>query len=259
MRGIIQKPMLGDECMSDGTNPADRNNVLKLLFNEGSGGQVFDLSGNGNTGTFIADTYWVSGKFGSALSFDGTGDYVECGTSDTTGIYGKSGFTVRAVVSLADKTIDRTIVSRCLATTSPIWILWYDVGDDKWEFLTGGKYAKSDGSPSLNQWYDIVGRWDGNEISIWVDGVKQSTTDTGVTPGDDSGRNTQIGNWLDKTRNFQGLIDHAMIYSQALLSASEIALLCRGPFCDLGPRRLVYAPVAGGTLPVYMHHYRQAS
>ncbi len=41
-------------------------------FDEGSGASVADASGNGNTGT-IANAAWsTAGKFGNALSFNGS-------------------------------------------------------------------------------------------------------------------------------------------------------------------------------------------
>jgi hypothetical protein len=46
-------------------------------FNEGAGTAAMDSSGNGNTGTLINGPTWVSGKSGTALSFDGADDYVE--------------------------------------------------------------------------------------------------------------------------------------------------------------------------------------
>lgn len=36
-----------------------------------------DTSGQGNDGTLYGNTAWVDGKVGKALSFDGSGDYVE--------------------------------------------------------------------------------------------------------------------------------------------------------------------------------------
>ena len=44
-------------------------------FDEGTGTTAGDSSGNGNIGT-ISGASWVDGKFGKALSFDGTNDYV---------------------------------------------------------------------------------------------------------------------------------------------------------------------------------------
>ena len=46
------------------------------LFDEGSGNTVKDISENGNDGEFVGDPQWVKGKFGEALEFNGTTDYV---------------------------------------------------------------------------------------------------------------------------------------------------------------------------------------
>ena len=46
------------------------------LFDEGKGDVAKDSSDNGNDGE-IVDCQWVEGKFGKALSFNGTSSYVE--------------------------------------------------------------------------------------------------------------------------------------------------------------------------------------
>jgi len=43
-------------------------------LNDGSGSSVTDSSGNGMTGDFLSSPVWVVGKFGEALSFDGSDD-----------------------------------------------------------------------------------------------------------------------------------------------------------------------------------------
>ena len=64
----FRKPNLG--------HPLAKGLVGYWLMNEGTGNTVQDLSGNGHTGTFVNETVWDAGKFGSCLSFDGTDDYV---------------------------------------------------------------------------------------------------------------------------------------------------------------------------------------
>ena len=47
------------------------------LMNEDSGNKVFDLSGNGNDGTFVGTApSWTSGKFGSAVLLLGTDEHI---------------------------------------------------------------------------------------------------------------------------------------------------------------------------------------
>jgi len=71
------KPMLGQQV--DRSHPCAKGLVGFWLMNEGTGNRIQDLSGNRITGTLVADTHFVPGKFGSALGFDGTGDYVSIG------------------------------------------------------------------------------------------------------------------------------------------------------------------------------------
>jgi hypothetical protein len=53
------------------------------MLDEVSGTTAHDSSGNGNDGTFMGDPKWVAGILGGALSFDGTQDYVDCGSDSS--------------------------------------------------------------------------------------------------------------------------------------------------------------------------------
>src|SRR5262245_2351202 len=46
--------------------------VAAYSFNEGGGTTVSDATGKGNTGTIASATWTTSGRYGSALSFNGT-------------------------------------------------------------------------------------------------------------------------------------------------------------------------------------------
>jgi hypothetical protein len=46
------------------------------LFDEGSGEEAVDSSGNGYNGELVGNATWEDGKFGSAISCDGTEAYV---------------------------------------------------------------------------------------------------------------------------------------------------------------------------------------
>jgi len=50
-------------------------------LDEGSGTTAYDSSGNDNDGTIYGGATWVDGKFGKALNFDGSDDYVNCGNN----------------------------------------------------------------------------------------------------------------------------------------------------------------------------------
>jgi len=69
--------------------------VLGLGFDEGSGGAVLDVSGRGNNGT-IAGATWTAGRYGQALSFDGTNDMVT--VADAAALDFTQAFTISAWV-----------------------------------------------------------------------------------------------------------------------------------------------------------------
>ena len=64
------------------TSAAPSGLVAAYGFDEGSGTSTADRSGNANTGT-VSNTTWAgatAGKFGNALSFNGTNAWVTVAT-----------------------------------------------------------------------------------------------------------------------------------------------------------------------------------
>jgi len=49
-------------------------------FDEGSGNVAYDTTGNGNDGSFKGVPKWVVGRHGGALEFDGSDDWLDCGS-----------------------------------------------------------------------------------------------------------------------------------------------------------------------------------
>jgi hypothetical protein len=67
--------------------------VAYWKFDEGSGQTAYDFTNNSNDGQLgsttaadAADPTWIQGKYGSALSFDGVDDYVDCGNDSSLDI-----------------------------------------------------------------------------------------------------------------------------------------------------------------------------
>ena len=54
--------------------------VAAYSFDEGSGTVALDSSGNNNTGTLVNNPAWTLGKYGKALSFNGSTSYVDLGS-----------------------------------------------------------------------------------------------------------------------------------------------------------------------------------
>src|SRR6476661_10277588 len=70
--------------------------VAAYGFDEGAGAAVSDASGTGNNGT-ASNTTWSAGKFGSALSFNGTNSWVT--VADSASLRLTTGMTLEAWVN----------------------------------------------------------------------------------------------------------------------------------------------------------------
>lgn len=194
-----------------------------------------DLSGNNNTGSLVADTHFVPGKFGSALDFDGTGDYADCGNNTIL-----NPGTGDLSVSIWVKTTDTPGIfasKRNLTVAGDAdnegWVLY--ISGNKARFLItdvqNNYYATSSSDVNDGNWHHIIGVRAGNRVKIYFDGILEEDV-AGTTNSIDSTRKVLFGNQInfDAGSYLAGLIDHVMIWGRAL-SASEIALLYREPFC----------------------------
>ena len=82
--------------------------VAAYGFNAGSGSSVADASGRGNGGMVSGAAWSASGRFGSALSFDGVNDWVT--VADSASLDLSSGMTVEAWVRPSKAGGWRTVV-----------------------------------------------------------------------------------------------------------------------------------------------------
>jgi len=191
-------------------------------FDEGSGSVTEDSSGFGNDGT-IYGAQWVTGKYGQALSFNGTNNYVEVPSS---GILAPSNITIEFWVKVANPFSDsyEGFVCRNSRTNGLQVIKEWSSGRILFEGWVGSSYYSVDSNYVLqsNTWTHIAvtattdGVW-----KIYVNGQfdKQST---GITLPQVA-MPLWIGRAAQGTTNpyLNGTIDEARIYNRAL-SVAEI-------------------------------------
>ena len=189
-------------------------------FNEGSGTLLTDLSGNANNGTISGATWTTSGKYGNALSFNGTNALV----------------TVNNAASL-QLTSAMTLEAWVYPTT--VSSAWRDViykGNDNYYLegtssnssrpaagaILGGVYGEVYGTAALtaNTWAHLAVAYDGTTMRLYVNGVQvASHAQTGAIAT--STNPLQIGGDSLYGQYFAGRIDEARIYNRAL-SVAEI-------------------------------------
>jgi hypothetical protein len=191
--------------------------VAAYSFNEGSGTAVHDASGNSQTGTLQGGTSWTtSGKYGKALSFNGTNAYVNIPNS-----------------SLLQLTTAMTL--EAWVNPSKLTGVWRDViykGNDNYYLeadstsakpatrATSGGSLLGTGSLAVNTWTHLAGTYDGATLRLYVNGVQVSSR--ALTGSITVSTNAlQIGGDSIYGQYFSGNIDEVRVYSRAL-SATEI-------------------------------------
>ncbi|MBI5360578.1 MAG: DUF2341 domain-containing protein [Planctomycetes bacterium] len=195
-------------------------------------GTVADSSGSGNNGTmnnFVSPKGVVAnGRFGNALSFDGTNDFVQIPDSSVWDF--ASDFAIEAWFkgtppSSAYSTIAGRITGSGGAWSDIDWVLaiW---SNGKILAQTSNNGAGGSSITGLtnvgnNQWHHIVYRKNGNNFNVYVDGNIDGSETVSLTVRN-SANPVRIGWGYDTTVYTSGLIDEVRVYNRAL-SADEIA------------------------------------
>jgi hypothetical protein len=207
---------------STGLTMPDDSLVLHLTFDEGAGDIVIDDSIYENSGELMGSPKWVDGKFGKALEFDGGGDSVEIPNSD----------------------------SLCMtqSITMSMWVKTQGLGEVKqagiekggWEVGEYSIYPVYEGGTVVqffdlppacgdagirgsgindDQWHYLVGTWDGETISLYIDGELDTS---GNCAGELQKNNkslhigSRLGGLEAEPRALNGIVDEVRIYNRAL-------------------------------------------
>lgn len=166
----------------------DKSGVLDLSleFGEGSGTSALDKSDNKNNGTLTNGTTWTTDVAPitstswfdrNSLSFDGTNDYVDIGTS--FGAIGTSPTTISAWIKIADNDQIQAIMST--RSSGAGWSLDVNTGASGFTNLTFYNDTSNTGIRSefaiYNEWVHIVLVRNGTANNkLYVNGVSQTLT-----------------------------------------------------------------------------------
>lgn len=184
-------------------------------FDEKSGASTFDTSGGGNTGT-ITNATWNTGKFGSGLSFDGNGDFVNI--PQTTTLDTPTG-TVSMWAYFSDLTDNGYLWSQNI---------------DEWSIYNNGAALKGyyDSAAAItytpafsaNQWVHLsftFNKGGSGTCYLYVNGVQASSGNCSSTAPTLS--NIRIGAESDNgAASFNGIIDDVRVYNYQRTSKQVI-------------------------------------
>src|SRR5438445_655734 len=207
-----------------GTTLAAASGLLAAYaFNEGTGTTTADASGKGHTGTLNGATWTTSGRYGKALSFNGSTGYLDLGNAADLQITGS--MTVSAwIYATANPADDGQIVAKSDGSgwqlkTSP------DTGPQTFGVAISPsntqRYSKT--VRQLNTWYHVAGVYDAaaRTLNIYVNGVLDNGVLVGTVPASQANAANERVTVGRRTGGFyfQGSIDEVRLYGRALSQA----------------------------------------
>ncbi|MCJ8011495.1 family 20 glycosylhydrolase [Paenibacillus sp. KQZ6P-2] len=186
-------------------------------MDEGTGTTVKDSSGYLN-GALVGGATWTTGKYGNAVSFDGSSGYINLGGQEIKGPDWTLGVWVNGQSST---TRTEALIS---GSSSAIKInQWNKTGKVGFTVYGVEDYVFNYSIPS-NQWTHLAFVGTSSGTSLYVNGVlKETNPNTMNCPMTSVGVEGQPGTGT-KTSFFKGSLDELKIFNRAL-SASEIAAL----------------------------------
>jgi hypothetical protein len=197
------------------------NLVLALGFEEGTGATTADSSGSGNNGA-LANTSWsAAGRFGRALSFNGTSSWVT--VADANSLDLTTAMTIEAWVNPAVNTDWRTVLLK--ENASGLSYSLYGSGSpavpSTW-MRVGSAEREVNGTAALavNTWTHLAATYDGATMRLFVNGVQVGTRALAGSLGTSTAP-LRIGGNAIWGEYFSGLIDEVRVYNR-VLTAAEI-------------------------------------
>lgn len=195
------------------------------LFDEGEGTNATDSSGNGNDGTIHGAT-WVDGKFGQALEFNGTDNWVEVPHSQSVGFEAGTSFTL--TIHFKGTKVGGSLAGKNYEDKSqvlPWYMLWNNGNDNKVAFFLRNTASQSFRPISTteigdDQWHFVAGvaNAETGKTSLWIDGKMEDELDFDTESGYGTGEGVfHIGRHFD--RYSAGIIDEVVLFSAALNEA----------------------------------------
>ena len=217
----------------NGSSDKGTSSVAYFRIDNGSGTTSYDDTTNNNDGTITGAT-WITGKYGNALDFNGSSDYVT--VSDSTSLSITGDLSISAWIRPDAIGSEQTVLGKWDETTALLdksYRLWLDssnklnlsVSTDGTTVVT---HTGSDTTFVADTWYHIEALYDNaGTMDLYVNGKLDVTQKSSGVPAslDDNISNLYIGGKENTSGAvdtfFNGAIDDVRVYNYER-SASEV-------------------------------------
>jgi hypothetical protein len=190
----------------------------------GTGTDWFDLTSNNNDGTLLNDVSYLTDN-GGVMSFDAINDYVSIANSVDLDLPINS--TIEFWVNPSALNNNDLITHRfnCYGMGyNPTFTNGYVASKFSVYFaISGWKAVSTTTTPLINNWYHIVGTYDGLTMKIYLNGILENTRSVvGVIPQNET--ELGIGSYTGApgTYSFDGKIPIGRIYHKTLTDSEVL-------------------------------------
>ncbi|SDH54650.1 Glucose/arabinose dehydrogenase, beta-propeller fold [Actinokineospora alba] len=190
--------------------------VASYNFDEGSGTTLNDRTGKGHTGTLAGPLWSAAGRYGGALSFDGTNDLVTI--ADANDLDLTSAMTLEGWVRPAGSADWRTVLLKEQPGGLNYALYSDNAASRPAGYIRVGSSDRGVTGPSAvpqNAWTHLAMTYDGTTMRLYVNGTQVSTAAvTGAAATSTSA--LRIGGNAVWGEYFNGLIDDVRVYGRVL-------------------------------------------
>jgi hypothetical protein len=218
----LTKPS-GTQVTEEDVPGQNQGGVSRYKFN----GDVNDNWGS-NDGTNNGATF-NSGVYGQAAEFNGSSDYVSIPSPTHF-----SSYTISLWAYPKSSNNGEQDVISLYDNNEVSIVLDHPDASEKWRiqqnYNTTWYHVNSDDKVSENTWYHISGRWNGNRMELYVNGVLQGSVS--ISGMDQQDLYSDIGTRSDQVSEFafNGKIDDVRIYKTALTPQQVEKLYHKGAY-----------------------------
>ena len=233
------------------TAPPAAGLISAYSFNEGTGSILADVSGNNNNGAISNATWNASGRYGAALSFNGSTSRVDIAHSASLDL--TTGLTMEAWVRPTTLNSWRAILIK-EQTGDLVYGLYANTNNNRPSahvFIGAKTDTRGIAKLPVNAWTHLAATYDGSVLRLYVNGAQVSTRTIGgniLT----STSPLRIGGDSFASEYFNGLIDEVRIYNRPLTATeiqTDMNTAIGTPPADTAPPTVsMTAPTAGAAV-----------
>ena len=234
LRRAFEKPSFPVVQMS---HPLAQGLRFCAPFCERFGNKLNDIL-YGRTGSFNGNVAFTANQGSTALTFDGTGDYIEFASSPQLDITGNA-VTIACGIRFSTSQSNKVLVAKWGGTTQ--YLLYIDnAAADKIRLNVnaGGSTANITSTNTYNDGviHNIVASYDGANLNLYIDGqqVASAVAKTGNLAS--TAELLRLGLYSSSGGDYTGEMNYAYIWNRGL-SQFEAAWLNEDPYAFVRPDR----------------------